>query len=182
MMLRTIGMLGVGGAVAFVALLALFAVQYVDTSRRMSELDAKIADVVTKTFPTVTPDKVSSPSMAVAVMQQLTKETTDRMDALGATVSGVPPTLDMLKAISEGVPAPGDARIDVRELSISDASVSFKADTDSYESAAKIEESLQKVPRFKNARKSDEKKVGDALSFTMNIPLGEQAAGGEEGG
>jgi hypothetical protein len=167
-----------------IAAVTLFTVQYVDARQRLDELDEKIAGVVTATFPDVSADRVTEPSMALAIMQEKTAATAARVEALGATVAGVPPTLDMLKAISERVPAHKEARVDVRELSIGEDAVTFKAETDSYESAAKIEESLRRDPRFENARKADEKKVGEALTFTMNIPLGAaegEAAAGEEG-
>ncbi len=177
-----VGATALGGSLALVAGLTLFGVQLYDANQRLDALDTQIVDVVTSTFPDVTAD-ISEPSMALAIMQERSAETTRRVEALGATVTGIPPTLEMLKTISERVPPPGEARIDVRELTISEASISFRAETDSYESAAKIEESLRKDARFKSARKGDEKKVGEALTFTMTIPLGETdaAASGEEG-
>jgi hypothetical protein len=89
----------------------------------------------------------------------------------------------MLKTISERVPPHPTARIDVRELTIGENAVSLRAETDSYESAAKIEEALRREKRFEGARKGEEKKVGDALTFTLTIPLGETEAEpvGEEG-
>lgn len=172
-----------GGTLAMVAGLTLFAVQLYDANQRLDALDAKIVDVVTGTFPDVGADRLGEPSMALAIMQERSAETTRRVEALGATVAGVPPTLDVLKSLSENVPSPSQARIDVRELTISEGSISFRAETDSYESAATIEESLQKDDRFKSARKGDEKKVGEGLTFTMTIPLGEAdpATTGEEG-
>ncbi len=173
-----------GGAVAMLAAGTLFAVEYYDANQRLDELDTQMVEVVTTAFPDVSPDRLTEPSMARAIMQERTAETTKHLDALGATVSGVPPTLELLKAISDRVPGASQARIDVRELTISEAAVSFKAETDSYESAAKIEEALKRDDRFKAARKGDEKKVGEALSFTMTIPLGETETPkveGEEG-
>lgn len=165
-----------GGAVALVAAIALFTVQYTDATGRMAELDGKIKDVVMATFPDVTADKLTSPSMAVGIMQEKVTATTTRVEALGSTVSGTPPTLDMLRQISERVPAPASARIDVKELTIAEGAVTMKAETDSYEMAAQIEESLKQEPRFKGARKADEKKVGEALSFSLTIPLNTEDA------
>lgn len=160
-----------GAAVATVAAVALFVVQYTDAQGRLSDLDQKIKDVVTSTFPDVTEDRLISPSIAVAIMQEKVMATTARVDALGSTVSGVPPTLDMLKAITEHMPATAVARIDVRELNISPGIVTMKAETDSYESVSQIEASIQEEPRFKSAKKADEKKVGEAVSFSLTIPL-----------
>lgn len=171
----------IGGALALVAATTLFAVQYADANSRLDELDTKLADAVVEAFPDVNRERLGEPSVALAIVQERTAETTARVEALGATVTGIPPTLEMLKTISEKVPPPNEARIDVRELTITEQAVSFKAETDSYESAAKIEEALQRDARFKGARKAEEKKVGEALTFTMNIPLEGEAPGEAEG-
>ncbi len=173
-----------GAVVAAIAATALLVVQYTDGQSRLHELDDKIKSTVTTTFPDITADKLTSPSIAVALMQEKVAATTARVDALGSTISGVPPTLDMLKTLSEHMPATASARIDVKELTIAAAAVTMKAETDSYESAATIEASIQSEPRFKGAKKADEKKVGDALSFSLTIPLNqpEAATDGTGGG
>ncbi len=171
-----------GGGVAMVAAVVLFAMSWWDAQSRLAELDTKIVATVTSSYPDVTADRVAGqPSVALAILQEKSAESQARVELLGATISGVPPTLEMLKALSEGVPAASEARIDVRELSINDDVVNFKAETDSYETAARIEAALQKVSRFKQARKSDEKKTGETLQFTVNIPLGESEPAAEEG-
>ncbi len=178
-----------GTGVAMIAAVAMFVVQFTDAQGRLNELDGKIASTVTDTFPDVAADRLTSPSISLAIMSEKVLETTTRVDALGSTVSGVPPTLDMLKALTEHVPPVNVARIDVKELNISEGAVTMKAETDTYESASQIEAALQEEPRFKGARKADEKKVGEALSFSLTIPLGEEeeapveegAAPGEEG-
>ncbi len=180
---NVLGATALGATLAGIAAVTLFGVQLYDANQRLDELDGQIVEVVTGSFPDIGADRLTEPSMAVAIMQERVGETTRKMEALGATVTGVPPTLDMLKTLSERVPPHSQARIDVRELTISDNAVSFRAETDSYESAAKIEESLRREKRFEAARKGEEKKVGEALTFTMTIPLGEEAAAadGEEG-
>lgn len=176
-----------GGAVAFVAAVGLFAVQYSEAASRLDEIDASIASTIADAHPDAPDDAKQEPVKALAFLQSRVTEMEARVDALGATVSGVPPTLDLLKTLSDAVPPNSEARIDVRELTIDEDSVNVRAETDSYESAAKIESALQRQDRFKEARKSDEKKVGDALQFTLNIPLkgaddAEGEAGAEEGG
>ena len=171
----------VGSLDALIAAVALLTVQYTDSQGRLTELDGKIRDVVTSTFPDVAADKLTTPSMAMGIMQEKVAATAARVDALGSTVSGVPPTLDLLRQISEHVPGPSNARIDVRELNIGEGAVTMKAETDSYEMAAQIEESLKQEPRFKDAKKADEKKVGEALSFSLTIPLNAEEAAPTEG-
>jgi general secretion pathway protein L len=175
-MLWNLLLYGTGGTVAAVAaLLGMFALRVADTDARIAEIEGEIAVAVRQAAPELDEERARDPATAMAVMQERLADTTARVDALGAIVSGVPPTLDMLKSLSEGVPMATDARIDVRELTIADDAVSFKAETDSYDSAAKIEEALQRASRFSQAKRGEEKKVGEVLTFSINIPLGAPA-------
>ena len=173
----------VAAGIALVVSATLFAIRYHDASGRLDELDQKIIAAVTGAYPDVPADRLADGATALAIMQEKYAETQTRIDKLGVTIASIPPTLDTLKTLSERVPDKAEARIDVRELTIADDSISLKAETDSYDSAAKIEAAVQREPRFKAARKADEKKIGEALSFTLTIPLGEQAAAatGQEG-
>lgn len=169
--------------VALVAGAALFGMRWYDAQDRLAEVQAKVIETVTGSFPDVPADRLTDGSTALAIMQERAAATQVRVDKLGSVVSGLPPTLDMLKTLSERVPRAADARIDVRELTIAEDTVMMKAETDSYETAAKIETALKNDPRFKDARKADEKKTGEALTFSVTIPLGgtDAATAGEEG-
>ena len=171
----------VAAGAAIVAGAVLFGMRYYDARDRLGSLQEKLADVVVETYPEVTRDRVKDASTALAIMQQLGGETQARVQRLGGTVTGVPPTLETLKAISDRVPPHSAARIDVRELTIAPDSITMKAETDSYETAAKIETAVKSDPRFAGARKGDEKKSGDALTFSLTIPLSTEGATGEEG-
>jgi hypothetical protein len=168
---------GVAVGFALVAGTAWFAVSLQRLWEEESRVDEQIVATVQGLLPDVDPARLSDSATALALVQERVLETQKRVDALGASVGGLPPTLEMLKTLSDGVPPASEARIDVRELNISDAAVSFRADTDSYEMAAKIEEALKKEPRFSQAQRGDEKKVGEILTFSMTIPLGEPQAG-----
>jgi Tfp pilus assembly PilM family ATPase len=160
-----------GGLGCAVAALAMFVSQRVAAGNELDAVDQSIVDAVVEAVPGTSPERVAGqPRMALAVLQEATTSTQARVDALGATLGGVPPTLDMLKVLSESMPPP-DTRIDVRELNLDEESLSFKAETDTYESAARIEETLKRNERFAQAKKSEEKKSGEVVTFAMNIPL-----------
>jgi Tfp pilus assembly PilM family ATPase len=172
-----------GGGLFLVAALALFTFQLVEANRKLDEVDAQIVSAVTTAVPGTAASRVEGqPTMALAILQESVTATQARIDALGSTISGVPPTLDLLRQVSASVPASQDARIDVKELSIAEDAISFKAETDSYESAAKIESGLQRVAIFAGAKKSEEKKVGEFVTFTLNIPLGTTDDAAVDGG
>ncbi len=176
----TVELLGTVAAYGLVAagffLLAgtvVFVVQHHRLATRLHAIEAQITEVVAGTFPDVEPSRLEDPSMAVAVMQERALATTSRVDALRAAVLGAPPTLTLLRDLSNAMPPPEEARIDVKELTISQNAMSIKAETDGYDTAARIEASLQKSARFQGATKGDEKKMGDHLVFTVTVPLGE---------
>jgi hypothetical protein len=110
-------------------------------------------------------------------MQEKAMETIVRVETLASTLNPQPPTLTVLKELHEAMPSAGDAKIDVRELTISEAALSFEADTDGYESASEIEASLQNSERFSGASKGDEKKVGDSVRFSMTVPFEHESEG-----
>lgn len=179
---------GYGALATGAALLVGFGVlvwRATDSWTKMDELDAELVAKVTQHFADVNPDNLDEPSDALLAFSERALEVQVRVDALGATVSGEPRVLSLLKKLSSTLPPNGEARIDIRELTITEEAVSMRAETDSYESAAKIEESLQGSPTFSQARKSDEKKLGEGLSFNLSIPLGtpeaEPATGGAAG-
>jgi Tfp pilus assembly PilM family ATPase len=150
-----------------------WAVQHQRLAGRLDDVEEQIAGVVASTFPDVDPDKLDDSSMAVAIMQERALATTTRVEALQAAVLGEPPTLTLLKDLSAAMPPPEEARIDVKELTISENAMSIKAETDGYDTAARIETSLKQSARFKDATKGDEKKMGDHLVFTVTVPLGD---------
>jgi len=155
----------------FIAGLGFFAYQTAALNAEMAAAETEMAEIVIAAFPDVNPDKVSDPNMAQAIMLEKTAETTARQEAIASIMPDDPPILTLWEAISDNVPKHTDARIDVRELQISDGTVQIKAETDGFEDAAKIEASLQSYPRFKDARKGDEKKVKESIRFSVTIPL-----------
>ncbi len=171
-LLGTLIKYGVLAAVVMVAAgIGWFAWNLAALNAEMASVEDEIADAVLATFPDVSRDKLDDPSMAVAIMQEKTLETTAWVETLGAVVVDEPPTLTVIEKISTNVPPHTEARIDVSELSVTPGTITIKAETDGYEAASKIEAALQKAPGFKAASKGDEKKVREQIRFTITIPL-----------
>jgi general secretion pathway protein L len=180
--LQSLAAYGAAAAGFFIIAMAVVAISQQRTlSSQIAEVEGKITAEVAATFPDADPKQLEDPSMAVAIMQEGTLGTAQKVEALKASLRGEPPSLTLLKELSEAMPAAGEAVIDVRELTLSETAISIKADTDGYEQAAKIEASLQAIPRFKGATKGDEKKRGEKVQFTISIPLGDEPDAGEEG-
>ena len=164
-----------------VAGVAWFGWRFTTLSSDLAALDNEIAETVVTTFPEVSRSSLDSPSKSLAIMTEKTVAATSRVEALGAILSEEPPTLSLLKEVSENVPPASEATIDVSELSISPTNVVLKAETDGYEAAATIEAALKQSPRLRQARKGDEQKKRDKVRFTITIPLEDEGEPTDEG-
>lgn len=167
-------------ALFFLSSILGFGVSHHRLAKATRALEEQIVQEVVSTFPTLNASVFTDASKSVAIMQEMTTEVTTKADVLGAIYKGEPPTLDLIRDLSEAMPSATDAPIDVRELNIAENALNFKAETTGYEQAAKIEASLQADARFKTATKGDEKKVGEKVQFTLTIPFGEAEAALDE--
>ncbi|MFT5582680.1 MAG: general secretion pathway protein L [Cognaticolwellia sp.] len=104
-----------------------------------------------------------------------------RMESLGATVGGEPPVLTTLKLLTQQSPKSTDAPLDISDLTITENTVSFKAETNSFDSVSRIEKAMQAQPRFSQAKKANETKAGNGIRFDMSIPLESESEEEEEG-
>ncbi len=138
---------------------------------------------IVETYPGIDEARLKDASTAKAIAQELTISAVSKVDALKALHTDEPPTLALLREVSEAVPPGDEARIDVTEMTIAEGTLSFDAETDSFNTATKIENTLREHPRFKDARKGEERKCKDDICFKMTIPLGAAVAAGtsEEG-
>ncbi|MFT5681912.1 MAG: type IV pilus assembly protein PilM [Myxococcota bacterium] len=174
--LATIGNFLRIGVLAAVAMMMVgtgwFAFRYTQLSSQLSSADTEIRDLVLSTFPgEVDESEIKEASDALNIMQLKSTEASVRVEALGSILSDVPPTLSMLRQVSDAMPPHSETRIDVREMSISSTSITMKAEADGYEDAAKVETSLQSVDAFRNAKKGEEKRYQESIRFSVTIPL-----------
>lgn len=137
---------------------------------------------VRKILPEISDSTLRTPSTAISLLQGELTEANKKLEKLGSITSDTPPTLNILKEISEGVPPHKTARIDVKEMTISKTSIKIQAETDGFQTATEIEKSLKQKPMFKQAKKADEKSLRNGISFSIIIPLKmEEEAEEEEG-
>lgn len=134
---------------------------------KQEEFNAEIRKII----PDISDSTLKTPSTAISLIQGELAESNQKLEKLGSITSDVPPTLNILKEISEGVPPHKTARIDVKEMTISKTSINIKAETDGFQTATEIEKSLKQKPLFKQARKADEKSLRNGISFSIIIPL-----------
>ena len=153
--------------------LSWFGYEYYELQQQQSELEAKIMDEVEFLVSEEVFELLDDPRSALDIVLEETTELQNKEQKLREIRSTTPPILDLLKEISLGMPPHKDARIDINNLTISKASINIKAETDGFNQASIIEQSLKKRPAFKRAVKSDGKIIRDINQFTIQIPLGE---------
>ena len=168
------GLAAVAMVVFCIAGTGLYAWKMVQYNSEISAVEAEIAQTVKDAFPDVADSKLETTSMAKAIMLEKTTATLERVDALGSTVSGEPPILTSLLAVSESVPPHSKAVLDVNDLTINETGINIRAETSGYEAAATIESALQSNERFATAKKGEETKKGDKLKFAISIPFEEE--------
>lgn len=140
-------------------------------NKEIASLEQDLITQIKETMPDLPESVMSNPSTVVSLMQEEITTATDKLDKLGSITAEEPPTLTLVKALSEGMPPHEKARIDVNEMMISKTSINLKAETDGFQTATEIEQALKQHPRFKQAQKADEKSMRDGIRFSIIIPL-----------
>ncbi|MEZ4322769.1 MAG: type II secretion system protein GspL [Myxococcota bacterium] len=181
--LRAVLTYGTAGAAFFaVAAIAIFAFQYVSLLGELSEVNARVAKVVTETFPEVPESQVDSGTKAVAIMTEFTQDTVRRSEALPPANPGAPRTIDRLYQLLAAFPPHEEVPIELTSLDVLPELIVFEGETDGFAQSAKIEESLQSSAKFKGANKDSENRTTQGkVKFKFSVPLDGSASEEEEG-
>ena len=176
--LRAVVTYGAAGVAFFLfAATVVFAIQFFRLSSEQAEVDAQIRSIVLTDFPDTDPSLLDVGDDAAAVMEGNVLRMEARADDLAG--NPVPPTIDMVHKLTQAMPDPEQVTVDISDLTIGQVSMTFNAETDTFESAAAIETAVQAVPEFADAVKSNERRQRDKVQFTMTIPFESPA---DEGG
>lgn len=173
--LKRIGqIISLSAVLAFISLIGSvgwYGIQYQELQRKLLLAEENIALEIKKSFPDVPDSVLSSPSTSLSLLQEEIISAHNKLEKLGSIISDTPPTLTLVKELSEGMPSHSQARIDINELVISKTSINIKAETDGFQTATAIETALKQRPLFKQAQKADEKSKRDGIQFSIIIPL-----------
>ena len=155
----------VASLIGFIGFTGWFWTQKSAINNEVEQLNADIVTQVQTTMPDLPASILSSPSTVASLMQEEIATSTQKLDKLGSITADEPPVLTLVKNISESLPPHAQARIDVSEMVISKASINLKAETDGFQTATEIEQTLKQNPKFKQAQKADEKSMRDGIRF-----------------
>jgi hypothetical protein len=105
-------------------------------------------------------------------MRDSTEDAVTRAEVLGEGAGGVPPTVDVVYQLHEAFPPAEENTVIVSDLTITPETITFNAETDGYAASSAVEEALQKVDRFKNTEKGQEKRLANGrVKFPITIAL-----------
>lgn len=178
---RSVLTYGVSGAAFFsLAALLMFAFRFRSLMVEQAETETAVREIVQRSFPEIPDSMLENMGKAEAAMAQLTQDAVQRSELLGDGTAGVPPTVDALYHLTLAFPPHPDVTVEVSDLTITPNSITFNAETDTYQSSAKVEESLKANPRFHLATKGQEQKLANQrVKFPVTIAVGEAAAAAE---
>jgi Tfp pilus assembly PilM family ATPase len=183
-LLRSALLYGAAGAGIFaLAGLVLFLVQYRSLAVELSATEEQAIAVVTATLPQLAPGGLDTLSKAEGILAEFTQDAVQRAEVLGDGTTSVPPTIDTLYALTKAFPPHPDVSVELSDLVISKAKISFNAETDGYGSSSQVEEKLKQSPRFATATKGQEQRLANGrVRFPITIPLGDDdGEGGDDG-
>jgi hypothetical protein len=172
-LMRAVMTYGTAGVMFFaVAAVVMFAVQYRALSAELAATQQAIQDLVVTTFPEVPPGMITDGGTAVQLMRDSTEDAVTRAEVLGEGAGGVPPTVDVVYQLHEAFPPAEENTVIVSDLTITPETITFNAETDGYAASSAVEEALQKVDRFKNTEKGQEKRLANGrVKFPITIAL-----------
>ena len=130
--------LAVLSPIGFIGYTGWFWTELSTINKEIASLEEDLVSQIKETMPDLPESVISNPSTVVSLMQEEITVATDKLDKLGSIPADEPPTLTLVKAISEGMPPHGKARIDVNEMVISKTSINLKAETDGFQTATKL--------------------------------------------
>lgn len=167
------GLRRAGLAVAFVIALSIlyFGVRYYSLSKRISELNKEVANLVLQAIPDLNQKKISTISSALQTVKSRKTEVSERLAKLSSALgtSG----LDVLKDISSTFPPRGEVVVDIEDFNFSQGRIKLSGRTTSFEAVDKIKLAMEKNPKFKNVATGNVRKgVKEEIKFDITMELG----------
>ncbi len=170
----TLLMFGIAGT-------GLFLFKAASLNGEIADLHEQAGEEVHEVFTDVSMAELETDGEPRSVVTTRYVEAQLRMESLGATVGGEPPVLSTLQMLTQQSPKSTEAPLDISDLTITESTVSFKAETNSFDSVSRIEKAMQAEPRFSQAKKANETKAGNGIRFDMSIPLESESDEEDEG-
>lgn len=161
-----------GVALGFILFLGFsyFGIKYYVLSKRVESLNKQIASAVSEVLPTP-PKNLTSPSHALRLLKGEETRLRGRIEKLSA-IQGVS-VLDVLREVSEKVPARKDIKLDIDDLHFKGDWMQFSGSVDTFDAPDKIQKALEGSAVMKKVTKGNVRKGvrADEIKFEMTMEL-----------
>ena len=139
-------------------------------------------EILLETFPDAPPKTLEELRNPAQYMREEELAMTERAEVVGGSNSGVPPTLDLVHALTDSFPPASEVQVTVKSMTITKENLSFEAETTGFAGSAAVEEKLKSNPRFAATEKGTETKQSNGVvKFPITIDLTGGDASEEEG-
>ena len=90
--------------IGFIGYTGWFWTELSSINKEIASLEEDLVTQIKTTMPDLPESVMSNPSTVVSLMQEEITTATDKLDKLGSITADEPPTLTLVKALSEGMP------------------------------------------------------------------------------
>jgi type IV pilus assembly protein PilM len=166
------------GLVIFLGLIS-FTAKYYSVKRQIESMGGDVSALVRQAIPGTPSRAASSPKSAISLIKGRETEIGDRIAELKA-VTGTSP-LDMMKAISNALPARSEFMLEVTDLSIAKDRVTLDGTVADFKAVDTVRQALEKSGTFTNVTSGNVRKgVKGEVKFSLSMDVG--TGKGEESG
>ncbi len=151
--------------------LGYFTMSYYSLKQRLTKEQTDAAGLVLQAVPGTQKKSLKSISSALAIVKSKEAEVKDRVTKLGE-ITGLSP-LEVLKDISEGLPARTELKLDVTALNVGKSRATFSGTVDTFEAVDRVKQALEKSGKFRNVTTGNVRKgVKGEIKFDAAMELG----------
>ncbi|MFH1875120.1 MAG: pilus assembly protein PilM [Pseudomonadota bacterium] len=167
----------IGGIIVFLALLN-FTLKYYTLKQQLDKIQDNGAELVMQAIPNTPKKTISTTTAALSLLKGKRAEINERINVLAGAM-GVSP-LDILKKISELMPAKDEITIDVKDMNIAQDRVTLSGETNSFENVDKIKLEMERSKRFKNVSTGNVRKgTKGEIKFDLSMEIEEEGEGSD---
>lgn len=162
--------MAIAAAVVIILPVSYFGIRYFSLSKKVSEVNKDIANLVVQAIPDVSVKRLTTASAALQTVKQRRNDVSDRLGKLSMAMGSS--SLDVLREASASFPSREEVQVDIEDFNYQAGKLKMAGRTTSFEAVDKIKVSLDKNPKFKNVATGNVRKgVKDEIKFDITLDL-----------
>ncbi len=159
----------IAGFIIFLALLN-FSIKYYTLKQKVEKIQDNASQLVLQALPGTPKRALSTTTGSLSVLKGKKAEVADRIAKLRAATGFSP--LDVLKEISQVMPAREEVAVDVEDISVTQDRVTLSGRTGSFETVDKVKMAMEKSEHFKNVTTGNVRKgTKGEIKFDLSLEI-----------